>query len=275
MGVYTIPGTGKIHVFPRKIFIHRVICEIVNPAEGECRSCFIFFSRMIEDHIQDNLDPGFVELFHHIPEFIDWPKEASVGAVVPMRCKKCNRLIAPVVFSPRRCGMIVKFKYRHKLNALYTKLFQIRYFFYQTCIRSLLFRRNTGIGVFGKAPDVHFVNDGGVQGSIEWLISFPVKVPGVYHNRFKTAVCIVFAEFFGCFAVIGIIHDPAGVRIYKHLCRIEIQSSVWLVCTVYPVSVHLSGLKSRNKYVPVIGRLVFIGIQCDRFIAGYFIAIVE
>ena len=117
---------------------------------------------MIEHHIQNDLDPRFLEEPDHLFEL-------STLFVILDRCRICcvgskesYRIVPPVlqqslsVITPG-IDIFVKFKDRHQFHSRYAKLFEVRNLLDDTCKSAGIL--HVGSLVPRKSADMHLIND--------------------------------------------------------------------------------------------------------------------
>ena len=92
----------------------------------------IAFGGMVEDHVEDDLDPGAMKCFNHVAELIHWAERILPRAVWVMHCKKRDRRVTPVIDQPGRSILRVERKHRHQFDGSHAELMQIRNFLDQT-----------------------------------------------------------------------------------------------------------------------------------------------
>jgi hypothetical protein len=85
--VESISGAGEIAV-TRTVGLEDVVGGVIEPAEALRRALLATFRRVIEDHIENDFDPGTMERFNHVPKLVDGPERILTGAIGLMRRKE-------------------------------------------------------------------------------------------------------------------------------------------------------------------------------------------
>ena len=156
-----------------------VIDVIVKALEGQEGSVLIAFGRMVEDNVQDDLDPVLFQdldgLFQLCSLFVVFQRsrEGGVGG------KEGNGIVAPVLhqlFAVDGAGIdgLIKFKDRHQLDSRDPQLLQIGDLLHDT--RKGAGILDTGGTMPGKTPDMHLIDDGVLHGRSGKSCIVPLEV---------------------------------------------------------------------------------------------------
>jgi hypothetical protein len=130
-----------------------------------------------------------------------------------VRGEERNRRVSPVIDLARWTVLRVKLKYRERLNSSDAELLQVRNFFHETREGPSLVLGDTGAGVMGEAPDVHFINDCPRRRMSERGVSFPV-IAGRIRDYALHGSCDVFTEKHGIVPIISVgNHDCPAIGI--------------------------------------------------------------
>ena len=139
-----------------------VIDPVVKALEAEAGPLLISLCRMVEHHVQNNLDPVLMECPDQLLQLRPFPVELIRRRIAGVRGKKADRIVAPVIQQPPPIHFsgvhgFVKFKNRHQLHRIDAELLQIGNLFLQPGERSLVC--HAGRHVAGKAPHMQLVDD--------------------------------------------------------------------------------------------------------------------
>ena len=93
--VQSIAATGSVAVAPL-IIGEAVVRGVVDPAERNRLPQFAALAGVVEDDIQNDLDPGFVEGVHGAAEIV----ELAFGQIARLKRKKVDRIVAPIFAKP-------------------------------------------------------------------------------------------------------------------------------------------------------------------------------
>ena len=141
VAVEGVAAAAEIIILP--VRREHVIDPVVKALEAEARPLFVALRRMIEHHVQDHLDPVFMQRPDQLLEFRPLPVVLAGRRIAGIRRKKADRIVPPVIqqlLSVRFPGVhgFVKFKYRHQLHRVDAKLLQIGDLFLQPGKGSLM-----------------------------------------------------------------------------------------------------------------------------------------
>ena len=121
--VDSIAAAGIIEIFTTDR-INYIVNTIVQSAKRCCLLIFISLGRMIEDHVEDDLNAGFVQGFNHGFEFSDSAVNCFIRCISNFGSKKTQGMISPKI-EQRRPGFridaciisFIKFSYRHQFKS--------------------------------------------------------------------------------------------------------------------------------------------------------------
>ena len=68
IGVYRVTTTGVIDIVAGVFRVCSVIGQVINTAKGKCGTAPATLTCMVVNHIQYDLDTGFMNGIHHLPE---------------------------------------------------------------------------------------------------------------------------------------------------------------------------------------------------------------
>ena len=85
-----VPGVVDVVALVRR---EPVIGGVVDALEGQGRPQLVAFGRVVVDHVEDHLDPGIVEMAHHLLDLVDEGRRE----VARLRREEADGVVAPVV----------------------------------------------------------------------------------------------------------------------------------------------------------------------------------
>src|SRR5712691_11074676 len=181
IGVQGVPGAAIICV-TRLIRVEDVVRRIFEPAETEGRTLVIAFGRMVEYHIEDDLDAGAMQRLDHIPKLVQGPEGVLAGTVRVVGGEERHRTVAPVVDEAWRTVLSVKLEDWEQLYSGDTEILQIGNLGDDAGIGAPRGQGQAGTRVPREPADVHFVNHRVCKGALQRSVPFPVVLTGVCHN---------------------------------------------------------------------------------------------
>ena len=95
--VHRVAGAGVVDVVPR-VGRQPVVGGVVDALEGEGRAELVAFRGVVVDHVEDQLEPGIVQMRHHLLELGEG--EVGIGRIAPGGREEADRVVAPVVLQP-------------------------------------------------------------------------------------------------------------------------------------------------------------------------------
>ena len=88
VGIEGIAGAADSWRRDRPCVFQDVVGPVFQAPEAQGRTLFVAFGGVVEDHVQDDLDPGPVQGLDHIPEFIQRSQGVRAGAVTAVGCEE-------------------------------------------------------------------------------------------------------------------------------------------------------------------------------------------
>ena len=119
----------------------------------------VAFRGVVEDNVENHLDPGAMQCLHHVAELIHRAERILARAVCLMHGKERDRRVTPVIDQPGRSILRIELKHRHQFDGSHAELTQIGNFLDQTRKRAPFVFCDTGARMAGKAAHVHLVYD--------------------------------------------------------------------------------------------------------------------
>src|SRR5690349_6875916 len=124
--VERISGPAVIRVI-RGIPIQNIVCAVIETAETQRWSAMVAFRRMVENDVEDDLNPGAMECLHHIAELICWAERVLTRTVCVVHGKERDRRVTPVVHQRGRSILWVELKEDRKSTRLNSSHVEISY----------------------------------------------------------------------------------------------------------------------------------------------------
>ncbi len=178
-----VAAAGIIFVVPFVRFQH-VIHRVFEPLEAEDRALLVPFTGVIEHHVQDDLDIGFVQCLNHLLELVHLRTRFVAGGVAPVRGEKSQWVVAPIIWPLRNRAIDVhdrKLVDRHQFNGGHSQRLQVRDLVDDAQVGSRLFHL-AGF-MLGESSHVRFVNDRIRKLVANVAIAFPIEMV-VNHHAF-------------------------------------------------------------------------------------------
>ena len=144
---------------PRRIPVENIIRAVIEAAETQRWPAMVAFGGMVEDHVENDLDPGAMQCLNHVAELIHRAERVLPRAVCLVRCKERDRRVTPVIDQPGRSILRIELKHRHQFDGSHAELMQIRNFLDQTRKGAPFVFSDTGTRMARKAAHVHLVYD--------------------------------------------------------------------------------------------------------------------
>ena len=277
-----VPGAGVVDVEALLIGQQPVVAGVVDTFERDRRPELVAFGRMVVDDVEDHLDPGVVELVHHLLEFVD----ERCAQIARIGGKKSDRIVPPIIPETLFQEVIVVNKRvdRQQLDRRDPKRSQIAGDMgvgepregASQLLRHLLMTH-------GEAPDVHLVDDRQFPRDGGTALASPSE-GGVDHPAFRNkggAVPLVEAE-----VLVGMVegvgeqlrapfeaaNELLGVGIDQQLVRVEAVSGFGFVWSIGAVTIADARPCRGQVAVP---NLVGVFRQLDALELGSAIAVEE
>ena len=96
--IEAIPAAAEVHVAPGVILPQPVVRGIIDPPEAQSRPQVVALDGVVVHHVDDHLDPGRVQRFHHRLEFGYLATVAASGSgIAVVRGEIADGVIAKVV----------------------------------------------------------------------------------------------------------------------------------------------------------------------------------
>ena len=175
VAVDRVAAAGVVLVGRATVAEH-VVDAVFQPLEGERGAEVVALSGVVEDHVENHLDPGGVQRPHHLLELPNLAAWLGAGRVTPMGREKGDRIVAPVVAANRAVGPRQRGREvvnGHQLDGGHTQRLEVG---------NLLDDPEIGAGMgnaarraVGEAPDMHLVDHGVGEAAAEVTVALPVE----------------------------------------------------------------------------------------------------
>lgn len=212
----------------------------------------ISLGRVIEDNIQNHLDPRSMKGLHHVAKFVDRSQGILTGAVGRMWSEEGNRRVAPIVDDSRWAVLWIVGEDGQQLDRIDSEFLKVRNFLDQPCVRAAGIFCDAGIWIPREASNVHFVDDGLRRRASKRRISSPVVRVSVNNDTLHRHGRIVTASLCRVARITVWNHDAAAIRIKQYLLTVKSQALGRIIRSLYAVRIDMSGPHVGNKHVPVM-----------------------
>ena len=232
VAVHGIAAAGEVIV--ASVGGEEVVDIVVKALKGEHRAPLVPLRRVVEHHVQIDLDSPLMAGLNKALELVALPVVLGGGGVAGVGGEKAHRAVAPVVEQSLAVHLtevlhLVKLEDGHQLDGVDPQLLNIV---------QLLHQAGEGAGVgdpggegLGEAPDVEFVDNQVLHGQEGLVIAPPVEVvldhPGL----------VVLTARGGLDAPLALAGDCLGVGVQQIAASVEKQALGGVVGALHPVGV--------------------------------------
>jgi len=276
--IEAIPAPAEVHVEPRVVLFQPVVRGIVDPPEAQRRPQMVALGGVVVHHVEDHLDPGRVQRFHHRLEFVYLPVPLSGGRIAVVRGEVADGAIAPVISETLTDREIVRHElvHRHQLDSGHTEALQVADDgrVSQPRIRALQLRRNLWMTP-RQATDMDLVDDRVGVGDLRAPIVPPVEDRIDYHRSHHVRRAVQRAgpqrgetelvSEHGLVPADRAVHR-LGVRIQEQLVRIAHLSLDRIPRPMDPIAIVLP--RANTEHVAVPDEAINLGERDPRFVPG-------
>ena len=178
-----VAAAGEV-VVELRLGREHIIDVVIQPLEADRRAEVVPFSGVVEDHVEDDLDPLSMQRADEHLELVHLLAELAVVTVMRLRREEGDRVITPGVRQPLAGGRVaegavelVEFKYRQQLYGRDAQLLEIGNLLDEPSIAAgeVTLRRV----VLGEPADVDFVDDRFFNGDVGMLVPVPIEIAPV------------------------------------------------------------------------------------------------
>ena len=132
VAVHRVAAAGVVEV-PAGLRLEDVVGRVVEAPPAERGAALVALARVVEHHVEDDLDARFVERLHHLLELARGVRRRPVAGVRGLRREERHRLVAPEVaqrlsgeeVAPRHVALL-ELGHRHQLDRRDAQLAQVR-----------------------------------------------------------------------------------------------------------------------------------------------------
>ena len=181
IAVNSISATREIHVVFFITVYKKIIKCIIKTTETKSNTVFIAFCSVIKNNIKNYFYSIFVHFFNQLLKLTDTSPRSFICGKICFWCKETHCAVAPIVFHPFTSAGIyvgifklVKFFNGHKFNCCNSQILKIWQPFHKSVVSS---RTAYTIPLAGcKTFKMSFINNCVFHWTVNWLITFPVKI---------------------------------------------------------------------------------------------------
>ena len=153
-----------------------VVDAVLEPLERQRGPEVVALGGVVEDDVEDHLDPGGVERPHHLLELADLAARRGAGGVAAVRGEEGQRVVAPEV-EPLGPGAVGELRgelvHRHELHRRHAERLEVGDLLDDAEVGSGGGDAARGTG--GEAPHMHLVDDGVGEAAAEMAVPLPVE----------------------------------------------------------------------------------------------------
>ena len=231
VAVERVPAPAEIVVLP--IRCKEIVDVIVKSLEGKERPLLVALRRVVEDHVQKDLDPLPVEVLDQIFQLIALPVILGGGSVAGVGSEKADGVITPVVIELVAIHFpivlhLVKLEDGHQLHGVHAQTLKVGQLLPEP--RKGPRMEHPGGGILRKAPDMELVDNEVLHGNEGQMGVLPVEVV-LYHPR------LVVLPPGGGVAPAALPGDSLGVGVQQVLGAVKDEPLLRLIGAVHPVGV--------------------------------------
>ena len=212
----------------------------------------IAFGGVAEHDVQDDLDAGLVEGFDHVAELSGWLARAPIDTVAAMGGKESDRVVAPVVGDAGACGLAGRGR-DVILNVLLIELLDRKQLDggdpEGAQVGDLVDEAGKGAGVryaggrvSRESADVHLIDHGLVERSVERCIAFPVIAGWVHDDALDCAGDVSAGSLCVLATPVVAIDHLSCVGVEEYLVPVEAVALLWGVGAVHAIGIDLARL---------------------------------
>ena len=253
-----VPGPRVVDV-AAAVLGQAVVGAVVEPAEAQRRPLFVSLGGVVEDHVEDHLEPGGVQRFDHRLELVDLVAAIAARRVLVVGREEADRLVAPVVAEPPgdQRTVVNELMDRQQLDRGHPEPGQVidHRGFCQPRVRAAEPLRHVGVQL-GESLDVQLVDDRILDRCAGWAIVAPIELPATYdrpgHVRSRVRRIIALKRGIPAHRA----GDGACVRVEKKLRGVAPGSGVGIPCAVHAKAVARSmpdAVDVRSPHVSLVG----------------------
>ena len=126
-GVVSLQGvahTGIVRV-GGLVRVQNVVKAVFQPAEAEGGSSLVRFSGMVVYHVENDLDAGPVQLFHHGSKLVQAGQRIVASTVGHVRSKERDWAVTPVIGEARKRILGIELENRQQFDGCDTQFLKI------------------------------------------------------------------------------------------------------------------------------------------------------
>ena len=247
VAVEGVVAAGEVQVAARIVGVEQVVDAVVQSPVGEGRALRAAFRRVVEHHVQDQLEAGGVQGLDHLLELAHLAAGLSSRAVAALGCEQTDRVVAPVVdqrLTRGRAGdVLVRFGHRQQLDRGNAQLGQVRDAFDESAEGAGVV--HPGGRMHGEAAHMGLVDHRPRKGMAGRPVVAPVE--GIVHDQ---AARTVSGQVRGSQTRRERAGEGLGVGIEQRSVRVEAVTGRRRMGTVHPVQIGVPGTHPVHDDVP-------------------------
>ena len=210
-----------------------IINIIVKSFKRETGPQLVALRRMVEHHVQDTLNPVFIQRFYQFFQFRSFPVVLGMARITGIGSEKTDRIVSPVVHHLTSVHdpavfHLVKLEDRHQLHRIDAQFLQIRNLFLQSRKGARVF--HTGRFMLCKSPHVQFIDHQILHRDKRIPVLPPVKHIA-HHPRF------VESAFLSGAAPYALPCHRLGINIQQHVLFVKQKPLLRIIRSVQTVCV--------------------------------------
>ena len=260
--VQRVAAARPVDVIAQVLGREPVVAQVVDAAHRQGGAAVAALRRVIEHHVEDDLEPRSVHGAHQLAELAHRVGERVTG----VRREKGQRVVAPVIHQAPfpQVGLGDELLHRHELHRRDAEINQVLQHrrLRQPEVGAAQVRRHVRVQA-GKSLHMQLVDDGLVQRRAGRTIAAPVEGVRIDHPRLghaARAVADVLAPLLGgaateavdLAAVAQLAHEHAGVRIEQQLVLVEAMALARRIAPVDAIPIDQAGAHAGQEAVPDI-----------------------
>ncbi len=264
-----VPAPREVEVL-RLVVLEEVVDRVLDPAKRDGGPALVALARVVEDHVEDDLDPGLVHGLDHVAEAGEVLHALPVlGVVAAVRREVADRVVAPEVRQAlARVGVdprvlvLVELVDRQELECRHAEILEVRDLLDEGVegARVLRLRRR----VAREAADVRLVDDRVRGVNVRRRDAFPVVVGEVHDEALHGRLAVVVWTRGLVPRPVLPVNDAQGVGVEEDLLHVEAVPVPGLMGSVDAIGVDLALADPLDEDVPVIEGLVDPRVEPDR-----------
>ena len=256
-----VADAGEVEV-PAAI-VEEVVEFVVEAAEGVGAAAIVAFTRVVEDDVENDFEPGSVEGLHHIAELVNLAVVLGRSGQRRLRCGERDRVVTPevgvflaAVRVEERAIAFVPLEDGHQFDGRDAEFLQVRNFLDESGVGAAPF--DAAGGIAGEAANVDFVDHGVFERGAGRVVFAPVVArTAMVEAAPRGAVRVDLAGA----GPGGTVRDHRGGRVEQQPRRVEAVHQGFGAGRSPAVAERFG--KVVDGDVPVVASLVLLGVEVE------------